>query len=248
MALLNVTIQSQALKQTCAFNVILPQDGGDDIPVLYLLHGLSDDHTAWTRWTSIERYANQYGLAVVMPSTNRGFYTDMVAGPAYWTYIADELPALCRGMFKISRKREKTFAAGLSMGGYGAFKLGLRKPETFAAAASLSGAVDIALVAEHRKQEDPQFYDEFSRLVFGETLRPEDDLPALAASCKNPPKLWMCCGTDDFLIGVNRHFSHRLTGLGLGHTYIETPGRAHTWDYWDEMIVKVLDWLPLQEG
>jgi S-formylglutathione hydrolase FrmB len=129
------------------------------------------------------------------------------------------------------------------MGGYGAMKLGLRKPEAFAAVASMSGAVDIALVADYMKQNNPGQYNEMKRLVFGGALRPEDDLPALAAACKNPPRLWMCCGTEDFLIDVNRHFSRRLTGLGLDHAYVETPGRSHEWGYWDEMIVQVLDWM-----
>jgi S-formylglutathione hydrolase FrmB len=243
MAFLQISIASQVLGQTCAVNVILPQDRADDIPVLYLLHGLSDDHTAWMRETSIARYAAQRGVAIVMPSVNRGFYTDMAAGPAYWTYIADELPVICRRMFRITKKREKTFAAGLSMGGYGAFKLGLRKPEAFAAVASMSGAVDIARVADYMKRENPPLYAELERLVFGRELRPEDDLVTLAQSCKDPPKLWMCCGTEDFLIGANRHFHHRLTGFGLEHVYIESPGRNHTWDYWDEMIVQVLDWM-----
>jgi len=242
MATLQISTFSQTLGQTVALNVILPDSGGDDIPVLYLLHGLSDDHTAWSRWTSIDRYAGQRNLAVVMPSTHRGFYTDMVAGPKYWTYIAEELPVICRNLFRVSQKREKTFAAGLSMGGYGAMKLGLRAYKNFAAVASLSGALDMAAMAD-MKDDNPEFYKEFAGLVFGEVLRPEDDLMALATACKDPPKLWICCGDEDFLIEHNRNFIKHINVLGIKHTYVESPGRAHTWDYWDEMIVPAMDWM-----
>ena len=114
-----------------------------DFPLLYLLHGLSDDHTAWVRYTSIERYADAYGLAVVMPQVHRSFYTDQAHGGAFWTFLAEELPELVQRFFVVSARREDTFVAGLSMGGYGALRWALRRPGRFAAAASLSGALDV---------------------------------------------------------------------------------------------------------
>ena len=62
-------------------------------PVLYLLHGLSDDDTIWLRRTSIERYVAPLGLAVVMPQVHRSFYADEVYGGRYWTFLSEELPA-----------------------------------------------------------------------------------------------------------------------------------------------------------
>ena len=62
-------------------------------PTLYLLHGMSDDHTIWQRRTSIERYVSDMGIAVVMPTTHLGWYTDMAQGNRYWTFISEELPA-----------------------------------------------------------------------------------------------------------------------------------------------------------
>ena len=92
----------------------------EDPPLLYLLHGLSDDHTAWTRFTSVERYAAEHGLAVVMPSAGRSFYADERHGHAYWTYVADELPQVVRRFFRVTDDPARTYVAGLSMGGYGA--------------------------------------------------------------------------------------------------------------------------------
>src|SRR5215208_249466 len=112
-----------------AMYVLLPQRTMDDAKnkrklkyrTLYLLHGHSDDHTAWQRWTSIERYVEGLNLVVVMPDVHLSFYNDMAYGPAYWQFISEEVPTLARDMFSLSADRENNFVAGLSMGGYGAF-------------------------------------------------------------------------------------------------------------------------------
>jgi pimeloyl-ACP methyl ester carboxylesterase len=155
MALVHCDFFSDVLGLSTSMTVILPQStsgqigmSGEvskgDTPVLYLLHGLSDDHTIWTRRTSIERYVAPLGLAVVMPRVDRSFYLDEAHGNRYWTFLSEELPEVVRGFFRVSRRREDTFVAGLSMGGYGAMKWALSEPHRFAAAASLSGAVDLA--------------------------------------------------------------------------------------------------------
>src|SRR5206468_7967478 len=136
-----------------------------DPPVLYLLHGLSDDDTIWLRRTSIERYVAPLGLAVVMPQVHRSFYTDGVYGGRYWTFLSEELPELVGSLFRVSGRREDTFVAGLSMGGYGALKWALRQPQRFAAAASLSGAVDVARLRGGRfRSEDPRMFER----IFGD--------------------------------------------------------------------------------
>ena len=69
---------------------------------LYLLHGYSDDHTAWQRWTSIEKYVEDLNLAVVMPTVHLSFYNDMVHGGKYWQFISEEVPTVVRDMFPLS--------------------------------------------------------------------------------------------------------------------------------------------------
>jgi S-formylglutathione hydrolase FrmB len=213
-------------------------------PTLYLLHGLSDDHTIWLRRTSIERYVAPLGLAVVMPAVHRSYYTDMRAGGDYWTFVSEELPEIARSFFPLSDRREHNFAAGLSMGGYGAFKLALRRPDAFAAAASLSGALNAA-------QRNGLSADESER-IFGGANDPdrggENDLFQLAASLATSagpkPKLFQCCGTEDFLYEDNIRFRDHASSLGLDLVYEEGPG-AHEWGYWDRHIQRVLEWLPL---
>ncbi|MEZ4634024.1 MAG: alpha/beta hydrolase-fold protein [Caldilineaceae bacterium] len=153
MSFIQLDFFSETLQLASSMNVLLPRTtqaqrdklGADHrYPVLYLLHGMSDDHTAWTRYTSLERYTRYLNLAVIMPAVHRTSYTNMHQGGRYWTFISQEVPALAHSLFPISTKRAETFTAGLSMGGYGAFKLALRQPERFSYAASLSGAVDMA--------------------------------------------------------------------------------------------------------
>jgi putative tributyrin esterase len=216
---------------------------------LYLLHGHSDDHTAWQRWTSIERYAEGLNLAVVMPAVHLSFYNDMAHGGKYWQFISEELPATVRELFSLSSKREDNFVAGLSMGGYGAFKLALTHPERYTAAASLSGAVDINEVVRVKKNDpENKAWIAEMRTVFGDLSKvpgSKHDLFALARkAAKAPvkPRLYQCCGTEDELYPDNVRFRDAVQKLPLDLTYEEGPGE-HNWAYWDTMIQNVLAWM-----
>lgn len=255
MAFIQCDLFSETLKLSTNIHVVVPEFKAENnlarrhdqdtlLPVLYLLHGLSDDHTIWTRATSIERYAEEKGLIVVMPAVGRSYYQDMRYGLKYWTYITEELPKFCKWMFPISGHRKDTFVAGLSMGGYGAFKCVLNYPDRYAAGASLSGALDIQT---REKLNIPDF-----KAIFGEEGFKEKtaaDLFYMAEQLtKYPgpkPKLFQCCGTEDFIYEDNVKFRKHLVQLGLELTYEEGPG-GHTWEYWDQNIKRVLDWLPIQ--
>lgn len=257
MALVQLSFKSKALMLQTPVNILLPV-GMNTIdaetindysyefkrfPVLYLLHGGTDDYSSWLRLSSIERYAEEKGIAVVMPNADMSAYTDMVHGQKYWTYISEELPQFLKATFPISDKREETFVAGLSLGGYGAFKLALSKPENFAAAASLSGALDMfALVSKMKAFET----------VFGDVSNipnSNNDLFYLLKQVKNSevsqPKLFQACGTEDFLYEDNVKFRDYAVGIDKTYTFEEGPG-GHEWEYWDTNIKRVLDWLPLQ--
>ncbi len=253
MALFECRFWSETLRLSSTMMVILPQRprGAPARPyqTLYLLHGLSDDHTIWQRRTSIERYAEPLDLAVVMPAVDRSFYTDMAAGNRYWTYVSEELPALAQSFFPLSAAREDTFAAGLSMGGYGAFRLALAHPERFAAGASLSGALDIVEVAQ-AKEDEPWFPNK--QAIFGDPDQVAGspmDLFELAkqlvGSGQERPALFQWCGVQDFLHPMNVRFKQYADQIGLNVEYSEGPG-DHQWMYWDLEIQKVLEWLPLR--
>lgn len=256
MAFFECNIHSDCLGMATTVNVLMPQKSATQIgmdgsaaapegsPVLYLLHGCSDDQSIWMRRTSIERYAATCGIAVVMPFGARSFYNNTSDGSRWWDYISEELPAILPGFFNVSTKREDTFVAGLSMGGFGAFKLALNHPERYAAAASLSGS----LRNDWLHKGNPALYTaDFGPL---ETLPGSpNDLFAMASKVVESgaprPKLFQACGTEDFLYRENIEFRDHLRKIGYENTYVEGPG-THCWEYWDARIQDVLKWLPLK--
>lgn len=260
MALLHVNFYSDILEMETEMEVILPQvtaanprfaatreDG--TYPVLYLLHGMGGNQTSWIRKTSIERYVNNMGLAVVMPSTELGWYTDTAYGMKYWIFLSEELPGICCELFpSISRRREDTFAAGLSMGGYGAIKLGLGAPERFGAVASLSGALDMMSMGSSQEFLDKKEYWEGVFGPFSGAKGSQNDLLALADqlmdSGKPLPKMYIWCGTEDYIYSQSVTARDHFIKAGYDVTYEESPG-THEWIYWDEKIQRVLRWLPL---
>jgi S-formylglutathione hydrolase FrmB len=211
--------------------------------VLYLLHGLTDDHTAWTRQTSIERYARAKGLAVVMPQVHRSFYANEAYGMRFWDFLSVELPRIVEGFFRVSTRRADTFVAGLSMGGYGALKWALRQPERFAAAASLSGALDLAYIQELDMR--PHMRELVGR-VFGDrtVAGGDEDLLHLAATADPAalPALMLRCGTGDHTVKQNRRFVAACAAAGVALDSGFGPGE-HEWVYWDAQIQTVLDWM-----
>lgn len=256
MARARIDFWSEALGLNTSMTVIYPQaastnligmggtDIDGDVPVLYLLHGLSDDDTIWERRTSIERYVAEMGIAVVMPQVHRSFYTNMQQGLNYWNYISEELPAFVSQMLRISTKREDTFVAGLSMGGYGAFKLALQHPERYAAAASLSGALGLST-----KAKMPEFGIRDFELIFDadSIVGTEHDIMHLLAESKpaGRPDLFVACGTEDFLWQENVEFMNLAKKLNVPLEVHTGPG-DHDWAYWDARIQDVLAWLPIK--
>ncbi len=257
MAFLTVNFFSNALGMCTQIAVILPENthgqigmeghAGKTFPTLYLLHGMSDDHTIWERRTNIERYVADKNIAVVMPTTHLGWYVDTAYGIRYEKYIGEELPEFCRNMFKgMSDKREDTYIAGLSMGGYGAFHYALRHPQTFSAAASLSGALDLTddLLQHVTDGANAAYWNG----IFGDIQKlpgSEFDLFAQAEICKAGgvmPSLYQWCGTDDALLEGGRRMRDHLQKLGFELVYRESDGN-HSWFYWDREIQDVLCWI-----
>lgn len=249
MALIELKFYSQMLGMQTEAYVVVPQkstkgeigvennSGNKEYKCLYLLHGLSDDHTIWMRRTSIERYATDYGVCIVMPCGAKSFYTDMKYGMKYFSYITEELPGIIGEFLKVSNKREDTYIAGNSMGGYGALKAALKKPETFCAAAGLSSVADIR----------NGMFDDVLLSVFGEEINipDEEDLFFLAEKTNSSPikpKIFMGVGTEDFLYESNVSLKEKFEKLDYDFTYRESSG-IHNWEFWDEYVRYVLEWM-----
>ena len=245
MALITVNFRSTVLSQETAVNIVLPEGcAEEDIPTVYLLHGMHGDHTSWCRKSNIERYAAERRLAIVMPDGENGFYTDMKYGKKHYTFVSEELVNYTRKVFRLSRRRERTFVAGLSMGGYGAFRLALTKPEQYSAAASLSGCLDIIA-----RLDDCPWKNEATAIWgedFASSARGTDsDLMYLLDRYREHPdaqrpRLFAACGTEDMLYSSNIDFCRRIEGCGFDFRFTESAG-SHSWKFWEDNIVPALD-------
>ena len=250
MALIEIKFYSDVLGMQTSINVIVPQKStkgeigignaakSEKYKTLLLLHGLSDDNSIWLRRTSIERYATELGIAVVMPSAQRSFYTDMKYGDRYYTYISQEVLRIAREFLPLSDQREDTFIMGNSMGGYGAMKIAMKNPELFAAAAGLSSVADI--------EESMTRHPELRRVIFGDGEIPkEEDLFYLAESTSEnavKPRILMIEGTRDFMYATNIALKEKMETLAYEYRYMEAPG-GHTWTFWDKHALFAMKWL-----
>lgn len=259
MAFFQCNIFSEALGMMTNVNVIMPQfttgmigwtekDTGTR-PVLYLLHGLSDDASIWMRRTSVERYATQYGLALVMPDGGRSFYTDMKYGLKYEEYIAKELPSLMAKFFRFSTAREDTFIAGNSMGGYGALKLALKYPDTYSACGAFSAVPDPMKLYTMYPSVSKELGNIFGSI--DEFRYSDNDVYFLSEKRmaeNNFPKLYLCCGKGDFLIKENYRYKEYLENENVDFTAdLEDPGE-HEWGFWDNKIRQFIRFLPISRN
>ncbi len=243
------------MMQDTQLHVILPQDGrryiwGEKPKTLILLHGLSDNAAAWVRHTSIERYAERYNLAVLMPEVQRSWYFDMEHGVSAYSYITKELPNLAAKLFHISTKREDMIIAGLSMGGYGALRCALASPEVFGYCGAFSGAYDLLEITRLSREEKETYPDlkEVDReiaSIFDDTkeITSKYSIKALldrfSGGPENMPEVYMACGTEDFLYSQTQQVKQECEKVIPEFKYEEWPG-IHEWDVWDEAINRML--------
>ena len=197
----------------------------DLYPVLYLLHGMGNNHATWTGYTNVEMYAEERNIAIVNLSAENKAYIDNGVDDFY-TFVSEELPDFVTGMFPISKKPEDTYIAGLSMGGYGTLVHALSHPERFAAFGAFSAATKAV------KEGTPERFD------------PRWLAKKIVEERKKFPKAYMACGGQDFLFEDNKEFRDLLISLGADVTWDEIEQYGHEWRFWDIEVERFLDWIP----
>lgn len=258
----NIEFFSSTLKKVVPLTAIVPIDvptlpgmpAADTVKPLktvYLLHGFSDNQTAWLRGSAISTLAMQHNVAAIMPYGGNSFYLDDENLCEYYEkFISDELVEFTRKLFPLSHDREDTTIAGLSMGGFGAMLNGLKHNDVFGNIFAFSSALITDEVANMKDGVGNAMMPyQYYRHVFGEPAKvlgsgkdPKAAAKKLVESKGVLPKIYMACGTEDFLLEKNRDFDKFLTGLGIPHEYLESPG-VHNWKFWDETIEKAMRWL-----
>ena len=261
MGLFTGTVFSRALNMDTSVGVILPHDsryhrGYSPFPegveareaprTLILLHGLTDNWSAWAYRSRILSYAEEYDTAVVIPEVQRSFYQDMACGEAYFSYVYDELPELAAQLFRLSVAPEDLMVAGLSMGGYGALRCALTGPGRYRAVGAFSSVTDLeAFTLRMPVRKETHNFERVVKAMFGEAGRiPEDALldalaeRAAAGEARTP--IMMTCGTEDELYPDNTAMYGRLKALGWPVTLDAMPG-IHEWGFWDRSVRMFLE-------
>ena len=254
MGVVRYTFLSDTLGEQVNVNVILPsfelwrdRQGSEAYyreygrkKTLYLLHGGSDDSSMYLRRTRIEEYAMEYDMAVVMPEVKNSFYSNMIHGKNYFTYLSEELPRVMEHVFPLSKDPGDRYVLGNSMGYHGALKWVLDRPDFFAAAGGMSGAGDLEELGFYNESL-PRVLNSFGTL---EQYRGSmNDFKHLVRKHKAEgtriPPIALCCGRQDGFYEGARLFAGYLKEQELDVTFMEQEG-AHTWEYWDAMLPKML--------
>ena len=250
MVLFRGDVKCKSLQRRTSISVILPsdnihflQDTEEIVPqpykTLYLLHGLYGSDDIFLANTSIQKFAEDNGIAIVIPCGENSFYVDNVKAHAYYgQYVGQELLDITRNIFPLSDKREDTFIAGFSMGGYGAIRNGLKYSQNFSKIGMISAALITDDIAGYSSDDNVLRSKEFYESVFGnlDNLKGSDSDPkALIEKCDDIPDIYMACGDNDFLLDKNIDFYDFLISKGVDCKFVKDSGE-HTWEFCDKHI------------
>ncbi len=265
MAVEYVRFRSEALARNAEFYLILPDKNIPSfmlnnpnyqrpVKTLILLHGYSGDCTDWLYNAPVNDYSMKYNLAIVMPSGGLNFYVDKPeTGRQYCQLIGRDLIRYLQDTYQIATSRENTLIGGLSMGGFGALHTGFAFPEVFSGVIALSSALIIhQLKSMTPDSKDPvmanyEYYvDTFGDLNKAEESDANPEVLFIRNKKENRknPRIYMACGTEDFLLQPNREMRDFLVKEDADLFYTEGPG-VHNWEFWrphcEEGIEYILD-------
>jgi putative tributyrin esterase len=201
--------------------------------------------------TSIERYAIQYGIAVIMPGGMHSCFTDMEHGSKFFSYMTEELPVIMRQLFpRLSTQREDNYISGFSNGGYGCLRVGLARPDLYAAIGAFSAGdkADVPFANDGSKKAEGRI------IVFGDgdIKNTDHDLKHLAtkavSSSQALPKIYHACGSLDPWLDLNQILRDYFKQTkAYDYMYHEVEDYGHTWDFWDMEILRFFDYLNLNQ-
>jgi Predicted esterase len=202
--------------------------GQSPFPLLYLLHGSFNDHHSLLAYTSIERYAEERNIAVCTFSAENKYYLNS-KDEKFEDFLEEELPDYLLGNFPLSNRREDTYIAGLSMGGFGALYHALKYPNKY----MMVGAFSPAIIADNRKRNPINLND-----ILEKDVQNDIDLPFI----------YLAIGDKDFLLKENKVFMKKMKTLKVNNYQKIVPGYEHEWSFWDLEIKNFLDALPRSDA
>ncbi|OIL37216.1 hypothetical protein ATX11_08940 [Oenococcus oeni] len=242
MATFKISFFSDSLCMKSTINVILPDRIQSTLSTLLLLHGMGDDENSWMDNTSLQRYLSNRQLAVIMPRVDLSYYANIRFGERYFDYVSDELLQKASGWFPLKNDAKHCFAAGISMGAYGALKLVLNEPEKFSRGYALSAVTDLL----DRWNQEPK-RDAWYKNLFGskkDLKGSTSDLISIVEQWpvkKETPYIWQSCGTDDAFFQQNETFHQLLVEKNFESDFIPVDREIHRWEFWDKQIMQVIN-------
>lgn len=256
----SLSLQSKILNKSVNFSVYLPpgyDQSERSYPIVYLLHGYTDNETAWVQFGEVDRYADQAinngiipPMIIAMPDAGLSWYANNFDGSLSYEdfFIKEFMPHIENG-FRVRPKKQYRGICGLSMGGYGSFLYAVKYPDLFVAAAPLSAA--FYLEEDVIKYEQSR-WDQVEGLVYGKELRGENRITdhwksnnpfyliesTEEASLKKV-RYYFDCGDDDFLYKGNAMMHIKLKDKNIPHEFRIRDG-GHDWTYWRTGITDAL--------
>lgn len=245
----SLVFNSNKVDYPVEYSIYLPPDyetSQRNYPVLYLLHGYSDDETGWLQFGEANIIADK-GIAngdfppciIVMPDGKVSWYINSYDGKDPWEdmFIQEFIPFI-EGEYRIRSKKEFRAISGLSMGGNGALLLSMRNPDLFSSCVAFSSGI---FTDEEILTADA--YDRYFGNIYGP--KPEDGTVSAYWKANSPLHLvdsvdkeklksirfYIDCGDDDFLYKGNSALHVKMRDQEVPHEYRVRNG-GHTWSYW----------------
>jgi len=245
------------------YYVYLPADYATSqrsYPVVYLLHGYSDNETGWIQFGEANRIADK-GIAegkippsiIVMPDGKLTWYCNSYDRKILWEEIfVNELMPFVEKEYRIRSSKEYRAIAGLSMGGYGALKLSMRHTDLFSCCVALSSGTftDDEIIKKSGQEFEMYFAGLFGNKLEGEARlsdawkanNPLDLIHSVPLEKLKSVRYWIDCGDDDFLFNGNSALHIEMRKLGLPHEYRVRNG-GHQWSYWRSGLETGLEYI-----
>lgn len=254
----SLSFQSNKLGKKVAYSVYLPEDYNSSqrkYPVLYLLHGYSDNETNWIHGGQVKAISDHtiasgdaVPMIIIMPDAWDTWYVNQYDGKAsYEEMFFEELIPYMEKTYRIRSDKESRAIAGLSMGGYGSFLYSLHHPDMFSACCPLSAAVFGDEVMKLRKSGGNK--ELFTRLYGqGDEHWQKNSVLKLLSDLdkENLPRIryYIDCGDDDVLLDGNMTVHQIMRDKGMRHEFRVRDG-GHNWTYWRGSLPEVLKFCSL---
>ena len=260
----SLSLSSRTLNKQVNYSIYLPEgyDNGSNrrFPVLYLLHGYTDNELAWAQFGDVEHIANKAigtgdvsSMIIVMPDAGVSWYINDFAGKTrYEDFFIKEFIPFIDSVYRTRAKKEFRAVAGLSMGGLGTMIMATKHPELFAAAAPLSGAfwTDEEIINTPDDAWERYFSDLYGKGLKGKSrLNEQYQKNSILNIVKTgnveqlkSVRYYIDCGDDDFLIKGNMALHAAMIDKKIPHEFRVREG-GHTWSYWRTALPEVLKFI-----